>query len=95
MNIHQLQVVFRHRAKLFRLVQGKWKERGDGKIKILKNNELEKYRLNMKLDQVVAHIRNKAEIKRNALLANVFLVNTRVFIELLFVVNFFLSKEFF
>ena len=95
MNIHQLQVVFRHRGKLFRLVQGKWKERGDGKIKILKNNELEKYRLNMKLDQVVAHIRNKAEIKRNALLANVFLVNTRVFIELLFVVNFFLSKEFF
>lgn len=32
------EVLYTHRAKLFRFVNGEWKERGIGDVKILKDN---------------------------------------------------------
>ncbi|UYV77500.1 RANBP2 [Cordylochernes scorpioides] len=47
----QFMVIFEERAKLFRMVDKEWKERGVGTVKILKN-ESGKYRLVMRRDQV-------------------------------------------
>ena len=45
--------VYSHRAKLFRYVDGEWKERGVGDIKILKHNASGKVRLLMRREQVL------------------------------------------
>ncbi|XP_045463199.1 E3 SUMO-protein ligase RanBP2-like [Harmonia axyridis] len=47
------EVVYCHRAKLFRFVGGEWKERGIGDLKILKNKGSEKLRVLMRRDQVL------------------------------------------
>jgi len=46
-------VLYSHRAKLFRYLDGEWKERGVGDIKILSNEGLGKVRLLMRRDQVL------------------------------------------
>merc|ERR1719369_451880 len=46
-------VLYSHRAKLFRSLDGEWKERGVGDIKILFNEGLGKVRLLMRRDQVL------------------------------------------
>eukprot|EP00092_Neocalanus_flemingeri_P036782 GFUD01040043.1.p1 GENE.GFUD01040043.1~~GFUD01040043.1.p1 ORF type:complete len:2751 (-),score=928.30 GFUD01040043.1:212-8194(-) len=46
-------VLYSHRAKLFRYLDGEWKERGVGDIKILKNEGVGKVRLLMRRDQVL------------------------------------------
>jgi len=45
--------LYSHRAKLFRFLDGEWKERGVGDIKILHNEGLGKVRLLMRRDQVL------------------------------------------
>jgi len=45
-------VLYSHRAKLFRLVDGEWKERGIGDVKILKHKTSKKIRLLMRREQV-------------------------------------------
>lgn len=45
-------VMFSHRAKLFRMVDKEWKERGIGDIKILKSKTDGKYRVLMRREQV-------------------------------------------
>lgn len=47
------EVLFQHRAKLFRFVNGEWKERGLGDIKISKNKESGKVRLLMRREQIL------------------------------------------
>ena len=47
------EVLFCHRAKLFRFVSGEWKERGLGDIKILKNIKTTKVRLVMRREQIL------------------------------------------
>ena len=46
------EVLYSHRAKLFRLVDGEWKERGIGDVKILKHKSSNKIRLLMRREQV-------------------------------------------
>ena len=46
-------VLYSHRAKLFRLVDGEWKERGVGDVKILKHEASNRVRLLMRRDQVL------------------------------------------
>ena len=46
------EVLYSHRAKLFRLVDGEWKERGIGDVKILKHKTSNKIRLLMRREQV-------------------------------------------
>jgi E3 SUMO-protein ligase RanBP2 len=46
-------VVYCHRAKLFRFTGGEWKERGVGDIKLLKHRSTHKVRLLMRRDQVL------------------------------------------
>lgn len=46
-------VLYSHRAKLYRFVDGAWKERGVGDIKILKHQESHKVRLVMRREQVL------------------------------------------
>jgi E3 SUMO-protein ligase RanBP2 len=46
-------VLYSHRAKLFRMVDGEWKERGVGDVKILKHVSTGKVRLLMRRDQVL------------------------------------------
>ena len=46
------EVLYSHRAKLFRLVDGEWKERGIGDVKILKHTSSNKIRLLMRREQV-------------------------------------------
>ena len=48
------EVVFLERAKLYRLLDSQWRERGVGEMKILKStvNNLIKYRIVMRRDQV-------------------------------------------
>lgn len=38
------EVVYSHRAKLFRFADGEWKERGLGDVKILRHNQSGKLR---------------------------------------------------
>ncbi|XP_076059811.1 E3 SUMO-protein ligase RanBP2-like isoform X2 [Oratosquilla oratoria] len=47
------EVLYSHRAKLYRLIQGEWKERGIGDIKVLKHNKTGKIRLLMRREQVL------------------------------------------
>ncbi|XP_069676446.1 E3 SUMO-protein ligase RanBP2 isoform X2 [Periplaneta americana] len=46
-------VLYCHRAKLFRFTSGEWKERGVGDIKVLKHRNTHKVRLLMRRDQVL------------------------------------------
>ncbi|KAK3932811.1 E3 SUMO-protein ligase RanBP2 [Frankliniella fusca] len=46
-------VLYCHRAKLFRFVEGEWKERGIGDIKVLSHNVTNKPRLLMRREQVL------------------------------------------
>ncbi|RWS31557.1 hypothetical protein B4U80_02256 [Leptotrombidium deliense] len=46
-------IVFNERAKLYRYVNGEWKERGIGDIKILRDISSNRYRLLMRRDQVL------------------------------------------
>lgn len=46
------EMVFSHRAKLFRMIEKEWKERGIGNIKILKSKTEGKYRVLMRREQV-------------------------------------------
>jgi len=47
------EVLYSHRAKLYRYIDNEWKERGVGDVKILKNNASKKIRLLMRRDQVL------------------------------------------
>ncbi|XP_026466134.1 E3 SUMO-protein ligase RanBP2-like [Ctenocephalides felis] len=47
------EVLYCHRAKLFRFVDHEWKERGIGDIKILKNNVTKKIRVLMRRSQIL------------------------------------------
>ena len=49
------EVLYSHRAKLFRLVDGEWKERGIGDVKILKHTSSNKIRLLMRREQVTVN----------------------------------------
>ena len=49
------EVLYSHRAKLFRLVDGEWKERGIGDVKILKHKSSNKIRLLMRREQVTVN----------------------------------------
>ncbi|KAK4319922.1 hypothetical protein Pmani_009183 [Petrolisthes manimaculis] len=46
------EILYSHRAKLFRLVDGEWKERGLGDIKLLSHKEMGKVRILMRREQV-------------------------------------------
>ena len=46
-------VIFSHRAKLFRFAEGQWKERGLGDIKVLYNNDDNKARILMRREQIL------------------------------------------
>lgn len=47
------KVLFQHRAKLFRFLDGEWKERGLGDIKILYDEQNSRYRLLMRREQIL------------------------------------------
>lgn len=47
------EVVFSHRAKLYRFVSGEWKERGLGDVKVLYNSETNKARILMRREQIL------------------------------------------
>ena len=47
------EVVFKHRAKLYRFVKGEWKERGLGNVKVLFNAESKKARLVMRREAIL------------------------------------------
>ncbi|PSN43549.1 hypothetical protein C0J52_03693 [Blattella germanica] len=49
----QEDVLYCHRAKLFRYIGGEWKERGVGDVKLLKHKATQKIRLLMRRDQVL------------------------------------------
>lgn len=56
-------VLFENRAKLFRFVEGEWKERGIGVLKVLESNVSKKARILMRREQVMQDIlRMKGEI---------------------------------
>lgn len=46
-------VLYEHRAKLYRFVNGEWKERGLGDIKILENKESKQIRLLMRREKIL------------------------------------------
>lgn len=54
------EVVYCHRAKLFRLVDGEWKERGLGDVKVLKQKTTGKSRLLMRREQILKICLNHA-----------------------------------
>ncbi|KAK5640487.1 hypothetical protein RI129_011298 [Pyrocoelia pectoralis] len=54
------EVLYCHRAKLFRFVDGEWKERGIGDIKILLNRDNGKLRVVMRREQVLKICLNHA-----------------------------------
>ncbi|KAL3285049.1 hypothetical protein HHI36_019175 [Cryptolaemus montrouzieri] len=54
------EVLYCHRAKLFRFVGGEWKERGIGDLKILKNKSSNKMRVLMRREQVLKICLNHA-----------------------------------
>ncbi|RZF48683.1 hypothetical protein LSTR_LSTR016674, partial [Laodelphax striatellus] len=45
--------LYTHRAKLFRFIDGEWKERGIGDVKILKHNQTGKLRLLMRREMIL------------------------------------------
>lgn len=47
------EVLFSHRAKLFRFVNGEWKERGLGDVKVLYQIDLKKARILMRREQIL------------------------------------------
>ena len=47
------EVIFCHRAKLFRFNNNQWKERGTGEMKILKNKTTNRYRCVMRHNQIL------------------------------------------
>ncbi|XP_067615934.1 E3 SUMO-protein ligase RanBP2 [Eurosta solidaginis] len=57
------EVLYVHRAKLYRYMDGEWKERGIGDVKILRHKETNKLRIVMRRDQVLKiclnHVLNK------------------------------------
>ncbi|XP_053692787.1 E3 SUMO-protein ligase RanBP2 [Sabethes cyaneus] len=54
------EVLYSHRAKLYRFVDKEWKERGLGDVKILKHNTTGKLRVVMRRDQVLKICLNHA-----------------------------------
>lgn len=60
-------VLFENRAKLFRFVEGEWKERGIGVLKVLESNVSKKARILMRREQVMQDIlQMKREIKTHS-----------------------------
>jgi len=57
------EVKFQARSKLFRFVNGEWKERGVGQIKILQDRANLKYRILMRRDQVMKLCANHSIVK--------------------------------
>lgn len=49
-------VLFENRAKLFRFVEGEWKERGIGVLKVLESHASKKARILMRREQVIKDI---------------------------------------
>uniref|UniRef100_A0A1A9VEI3 RanBD1 domain-containing protein n=1 Tax=Glossina austeni TaxID=7395 RepID=A0A1A9VEI3_GLOAU len=47
------EILYVHRAKLYRFTDGEWKERGIGNVKILRHKESKKLRVIMRRDQVL------------------------------------------
>lgn len=47
------EVVFSHRAKLYRFINGEWKERGLGDVKVLYNSASNKARILMRREQIL------------------------------------------
>ncbi|WAR22408.1 RBP2-like protein [Mya arenaria] len=47
------EVIFKHRAKLFRFLKGEWKERGLGDVKILYQPNVNKARILMRREQIL------------------------------------------
>uniref|UniRef100_A0A1B0A9R1 RanBD1 domain-containing protein n=1 Tax=Glossina pallidipes TaxID=7398 RepID=A0A1B0A9R1_GLOPL len=47
------EILYVHRAKLYRFTDGEWKERGIGNVKILRHKETKKLRVIMRRDQVL------------------------------------------
>ncbi|KAL9889267.1 uncharacterized protein ACN427_008645 [Glossina fuscipes fuscipes] len=47
------ETLYVHRAKLYRFIDGEWKERGIGNVKILRHKETKKLRVIMRRDQVL------------------------------------------
>ncbi|XP_055902077.1 E3 SUMO-protein ligase RanBP2 [Eupeodes corollae] len=54
------EVVYSHRAKLFRFTEGEWKERGLGDVKILRHTQTKKLRVVMRREQVLKICLNHA-----------------------------------
>ncbi|XP_054725752.1 E3 SUMO-protein ligase RanBP2 [Anastrepha obliqua] len=54
------ELLYVHRAKLYRFVEGEWKERGLGDVKILRHKQTKKLRVVMRRDQVLKICLNHA-----------------------------------
>uniref|UniRef100_A0A1A9WPQ8 E3 SUMO-protein ligase RanBP2 n=1 Tax=Glossina brevipalpis TaxID=37001 RepID=A0A1A9WPQ8_9MUSC len=54
------EILYVHRAKLYRFTEGEWKERGIGNVKILRHKETKKLRVVMRRDQVLKICLNHA-----------------------------------
>lgn len=54
------ELLYVHRAKLYRFVEGEWKERGLGNVKILRHKETKKLRVVMRREQILKICLNHA-----------------------------------